>query len=297
MGKRIFSYWGNILHRAWKAAETGIGVKGLIIDLLIAVIAFVIYWIVKGFPPFLQLGEGAMIAIYVYVGVIVLALFCYLFREPEVLDKEKTDRLTLKEYDDISINLFKSAETDQEKRARMGLIRTPATKKLELSIKNGGNTSILGASVLMENLKWFNPKYNNTPDGIEIKALAWEDINSNEGKRDISPGASGYLKIATCKRNTEPSFWFELYDGTSDVRRWLPGKYKIDFRLDGKAKKENTIEDLLPVHFRLSFDFESGGFENIAVTKLPREQKNEINTKRENEIKKKKKKSSLKRTF
>ena len=88
MAKTVIRYWIKIICRAWEAAEKGIGVKGLFIDLAIALVALLIYWLNHGRPPLQELDEGAMIAISIFVGLIIITMAVYIFREPSVLNTQ-----------------------------------------------------------------------------------------------------------------------------------------------------------------------------------------------------------------
>jgi len=285
--KYIKNYWKEVRRRAWKSASDRAGIKLLISTLIIllfaSAIAGFVFVLGKVEYPFFRdnlvansiTGLSQMIfSIFALLGLFVWLMY----RTPPEMEKEKekeidvlNERLSLKEYDDISIERFKSPETIGEKSARLGLSYTSEIKKLEFLVINNGNIGILNASVSMTELKWFNPEYNNIPDGIETRAFIWDDIETSDGKRNISPKGRGHLKIAIYQSHPMSLFRFVFYDCISQVIRILQGKYVIKLQLDGQVRKKNIVEDLLPVPFELSFDFEHRGFQNITISKLPRE--------------------------
>ena len=211
------------------------------------------------------------LSILVFLFLIIFSWFIFIIKVSAIQDKEKTEKISIKEYDDLLIENFSSPETIDEKRSRLQLWFPFKTKKLEFLVKNNGPCSVLNARISMTDIKFISPKYNNLPDGIETKSFVWDDINTNNGTRNISPKGYGHLIIARyVSDDTLPYFNFFLFDGVSKVPRSIPGNYILTIRLDGQVQKKESIEDLLPIFFKLSFDFDNQGFQNINILKLPR---------------------------
>jgi len=285
--KYLKNYWKEVCERAWKAAWERAGMKLLIPALIIILFANLITGVmfVLGkvehtfFRDNLVANNITGLAQVFFSLFFLLSLFIWLmYRTPPEMQKEKeteidklNEKLSLKEYDDISIVGFNSPETIEEKRARLGLGYTSMIKKLEFLVINDGDVGILNASVSMTDLKLFNPEYNHIPNGIETRAFSWDDIETSNGKRNISPKGRGHLKIAIYHSSPTPLFQFAFYDRVSSVFRTLQGKYVIRMLLYGRVRKKDIEEDLSPIPFELSFDFEQEGFKNITISKLLRE--------------------------
>jgi hypothetical protein len=210
---------------------------------------------------------AAVIALLPIVGMFLLQRVI----SPIKVFDEQTKRLELKSYDDIEIDKFESPETIDEKRARK-TYRNRRVTKLEFLVRNKGNISLLSTYIGMTDIKWHSEKYNNKPDDIETGFFKWAD--SDLEKVDIAP-KGGYERMLLAIYDIDLSvsaFRFVFHNGTSQVPRTLiDGRYTIKIRVDGQAKKEKNLEDLDPIFFSVSFDFDSSGFQNIVVSKLPRE--------------------------
>lgn len=215
---------------------------------------------------------SAMGALFTFIGAFLVFSFI-LFRNlhtipaRKVIEKEEEISIlkglwSMKTYDDISLEIYNSPETEEEKRNRL---YHSEVNRIELLLTNNGRLLINDPCVSMTDLIFNNPDRTYTLSGPEYKSFLMSRIS---GDNCILPRGFSVLKIAQTKMDAFPVFYFIFQDGISNVPRFGQGQWTVVLRFDGRIRIEDREEIIDPVFFQLSFIFDRGRFENPAIYKL-----------------------------
>ncbi len=272
--KVVWEYWGEVWRRAKESAEEDTGMKValylLYIYIVLAIIAAVGFLSGIVSVQFLSLridgAKGALDTVFVTFILFVITLAKLIYRTPAEIDKEKTDKLTLKEYDDIDLVPYKYPRPDLYHDKQLWDKHIDGTLAFQVENHGGARLTKCGIRFLDAKYRFFDDDsavpegknfWNPMPD-IEKKLLKWDDeLRGKDGLIDIGSKSDEIVILATFSTSDASLtrlFHFIFSDKTSEIPR-ISGEYNIILRLEGKVEKDGLLVDIDPVLFDVRFDF------------------------------------------
>jgi flagellar basal body-associated protein FliL len=291
--KAVRKYWGEVWRRAKESAEEDTGMKVALYLLYIYIVLAIIAGL--GFlsgivsVQFLSLridgAKGALDTVLVTFILFVITLAKLIYRTPAEMDKEKKDKLTLKEYDDIDLVYYSYPRPDLYK------YKQPSDKyvadTLAFQVQNRGGARLIGCKIWFWEAKYrFFDDDSAVPEGknfwnpmpdAEKKLLKWDDeLRGNNGLIDIGSKSDEIVKLAifvSSESSIVQLFRFIFSDKPSEIPR-IAGEYNITLHLEGQVERDGLLVDIDPILFDVRFDFRYNFVSNsIKVKKHERRQK------------------------
>lgn len=278
--KLSVSYFWEIYQISFREIWRWLGIPGKLID-GIFLFGILFYKLISNDFASLAvwLGEFDVWSTVFWIALLVIPFLALInsLRVAAIRDKEQRDKFLLKLYDDIEVKKYETPETISEQVTRMA--KGKINRKLEISIRNNGNTSLFDCSVRIAKLSLLDSKYNNEIPPPELRALRWiEGDEPKNGKVDLHAKSLPYpMWIASAEVNPIVMFKFVFWNHISESYYFVPGFYELIVQLEGQRELEGKRVDIIPIEFSIVFNFNIGFinpiFEIIKIKKLPRNNK------------------------
>jgi hypothetical protein len=270
----VLGYWKNIFVDAWKATWSTFGIPGLLFDLVFSGL------IASRARGAFDLGAVAMSAA-IFVGLIILVWLAYVIVTAAVQDKQQSDRLALKEYEDVDLSFFAYPFGD----GMRNLLGHPSDDflKVGLLLTNHGGLKIrcgLRAISIQYSgrdhvLNWAGgeEEWSNIGNGFEAKFIKWDEgYDVLQGKVEVAPdGGTGMLLLAETQR---PDYECRLVyvDGLGREKYRQPGRYLVTLQLEGDVEANAKWGSLRPVRYAVELAYTHPAVRGTSIRKLRSDQ-------------------------
>lgn len=158
--------------------------------------------------------------------------------------------------------------SDSERRGRLLLGRqNPQSLEALVSAKV---FELYGASIRIKRVAFENPGYDNPAPLPPVRPLKWLDYQSENGKINIAPDTGERLQVAILSTIGIGGFQWSLFDGPSGRTISLWGRFTITLQLSGRIRNEEKEESIVPILFKMAFEYRGNGFTDVIVDKVSR---------------------------